>query len=224
MPRLACSNEVAAARYEAAAADMVWGAYVDADCIVEGRFKFASFEHPEDIATVKIDAEALYREGNERQLGIVLGAVAGHPCIQAADILTYVPKGQKKFTHLLGGLTDKDVVDVERSPRSKSRYDFRFATEEGKEQAQSAQRPVICEDIVSTLGSVAGVRGLFLPDQDVHSVAQLLRGEVNPDYQEGLADHYLSRQDMALKITAAEVHDRFGFWPVSQRNNRVVSI
>lgn len=215
-----CQNAEAAALYEAEAADRVWGAFVDAGCVLEGQFKFASMKDSDPPATVKIDGEKLYKEGNERPLGVVLGAVAGHPCIQEADLITYVPEGPRRFAHLLGGVLGKKVIDIERVPRAKTRYAFRFVSEKAQERAQAALKPRICEDIVSTLGSVAAVRNLFLPEQEVHAIAQLLRGEPNPDYQNGLADHYLARRSLPLLIKPAEVHQQFGFWPTSTGRKR----
>jgi hypothetical protein len=66
-----------------------------------------------------------------------------------------------------------------------------FASAEDETLALEAEAPVIGEDIVTTLGSVAGMRKLLRPEQTVHSLAMLLRGTVNPTYQAGLVDHYL---------------------------------
>ncbi len=63
-----------------------------------------------------------------------------------------------------------------------------------KELATSAQLPVIGEDVVTTLGSVAAMRALLKPSQNVHSLAMLLRGTVIPKYQTGLVDHYLVKR------------------------------
>lgn len=41
-----------------------------------------------------------------------------------------------------------------------------------------------------------GMRKLLPPERMVHSLAMLLRGTVNPQYQAGLVDHYLLERKM----------------------------
>lgn len=214
MSALECQNAIAAERYAAEVAPFVWEAQVRAGCFVEGRWNFASL-NAESRDTVKFDGEVLYRDGNERHLGTVLSAVAGHPCIKEADVLLYVPDGMRKFVNLLGGWMGVLVSQVERTPKSASRYDFRFPCEADKITAHTAVNPRIVEDVVSTLGSVAGVRRLLLPGQNVHAVSYLLRGSVNPDYESGLSYHTLVRRDIPLGMTAPEFYRGFGFWPVA---------
>ncbi|HZM63716.1 MAG TPA: hypothetical protein VFB59_01135 [Candidatus Saccharimonadales bacterium] len=203
MSPVECWRPSAAKRYEAEVEPIVWSAIVGADCIVEGSFRFASFKPEDPSATVKVDGEMLYKDHNAYHLGTVLGAVANHPCVKAADVLLYVPDGMKKFAQLLGGITRKDIAYIERVPGAADRYSFQFVTEEDEALALSAEFPIICEDVVSTLGSVAGVRALLPPTARVHSIAPLLRGQPQPEYQKGLVDHYLVRRDLPLHITAA---------------------
>jgi hypothetical protein len=96
MPRLTCPNEVAAREYEDLRAEDVWDAYVDAGCFLAGRWRFASFDpdDPDDFAEVKIDGERLY--GHGQAFGTVLSAVAYHPCVQAADVLTFRARRSEK--------------------------------------------------------------------------------------------------------------------------------
>jgi hypothetical protein len=108
---------------------------------------------------------------------------------------------------------NKEVAQVERAPGG-GRYDFRFASEADADLATSASRLLIGEDVVSTLGSVAGVRRLVNPEAHVHSIGHILRGVVNPPYQEGLSDHYLVRRHIPLRITAQEFREQFGIEPV----------
>lgn len=167
------------------AAEDTWEALLSAGVFVEGDFTFASGKR----ASLKADAEKLY--AHPRQLGVVLGHFATYPCVQDADVLLYVPDGMRQFVTQLGSELDKPVVGANRKLGATSKYDFVFASEADRKLAQSAKAPVIGEDIVTTLGSVAGIRKLLKPDQTVHSLAMLLRGTVNPVYQKGLVDHYL---------------------------------
>lgn len=167
------------------AAEETWEALLSADLFVEGDFTFASGAH----ATLKVETERLY--SRPKELAIIMGHFAVHPSIQDADVLLYVPDGMRQFMTTLGNELGKPVADTIRKPGAVSRYDFVFASPEDEELAHSAQQVVIGEDIVSTLGSVAGVRKLLKPEQHVDSLSILLRGTVNPEFQEGLTDHYL---------------------------------
>lgn len=185
-----CANLKLAGYDESRAAGETWDAMLGAGVFVEGDFTFASGLH----ATLKADAERLY--SSPRELAVILGHFAAYPCVQDADVLLYVPDGMRQFVTMLGNENelDKPVIGAIRKPGAVSKYDFVFASAEDEELAKTAKAPVICEDIVTTLGSVAGMRRLLRPEQTVHSLAMLLRGTVNPDYQEGLVDHYLLRR------------------------------
>lgn len=167
------------------AGEETWEALLSAGVFIEGDFTFASGAH----ATLKADAERLY--SRPKELATIMGHFATHPSIQDADVLLYVPDGMRQFMTLLGNELDKPVAETIRKPGATSKYDFMFASPEDKELAHAAQEAVIGEDIVSTLGSVAGIRKLLKPEQTVSSLAILLRGTVNPAHQEGLTDHYL---------------------------------
>jgi orotate phosphoribosyltransferase len=171
------------------AAEDTWEALLSAGVFIEGEFTFASGQQ----ATLKADAEKLYTQ--PKQLAVVMGYFATYPCVQDADVLLYVPDGMRKFVTMLGSELDKPVVGTSRKPGA-SKYDFVFASEADQELAQGAKAPVIGEDIVTTLGSVAGMRKLLKPDQPVHSLAILLRDTVNPVYQKGLVDHYLLTKEI----------------------------
>ena len=166
-------------------AEETWEALLSAGVFVEGNFVFASGLR----ATLKADAERLY--SHPKQLSIILGHFAAYPCVQDADTLLYVPDGMRQFVTILGQELDKPVVGVRRKPGATSKYDFVFESAGDKEMAHAAKAPVIGEDIVTTLGSVAGVRNLLRPEQSVHSLAILLRGNVDPVCQTSLTDHYL---------------------------------
>lgn len=172
------------------AAEEIWEAMLSADIFVEGDFKFASGIH----ATLKVDAELLYEK--PKQLRVILGHFATFPCVQDADVLLYVPNGMRQFMTQLGNEIGKPVANASRKPDATSKYDFVFSSPADEELALLADKPLIGEDIVTTLGSVAGLRRLLRPDQSVHSLAILLRGIVSPVYQEGLTDHYLLVRDI----------------------------
>lgn len=167
-----------------------WEVFVGAEAFVEGNFILAS--GPE--ATLKVDAEKVFE--HPRLMLNVMGHFALHPSMQEADVLLYVPDGMRKFMSILGLVIDKPVAHTQRKLGATSRYEFEFCSKEDEELARSARRPLIGEDVVTSLGSVAGVRRLLHPEQDVHSLALLLRGHVNPEYQKGLTDHYLLVRDI----------------------------
>jgi hypothetical protein len=61
-------------------------------------------------ATLKADAELL---GNHPDIiSQFLQLYAAHPCVIAADMLSFVPNGTAKFTDQLGKLTGKDVLSA----------------------------------------------------------------------------------------------------------------
>lgn len=175
---------------ECKAAEETWQAMLRADVFTEGNFTFASGIN----ATLKVDAEKLY--DHPRELAVIMGHFALHPSVQNADVLLYVPNGMKKFTVLLGDRLGKPVAHTMRNSASSSRYDFRYMTSQDERLARTARTPLITEDIVTTLGSVAGVRRLLRPEQRVFSLAILLRGAVNRQYQEGIEDHYLLTREI----------------------------
>ncbi|MBP7767289.1 hypothetical protein KA068_02105, partial [Candidatus Saccharibacteria bacterium] len=172
------------------AADETWKALLGAEVFTEGDFVFASGKK----ATLKVEMDKLYSK--PKQLAVILGHFAIHPVVQEADVLLYVPDGMRKFTETLGNELNKTVAHSMKTPDSASRYDFGFASKEDGELALSARNPVICEDVVTTLGSVAGMRRLLPPEQTVASLAILLRGTVNPEYKAGLDDHYLLTREI----------------------------
>lgn len=163
----------------------IWDALYISGCFKKGNFSFASGQ----TATLKVDAEELYNY--KEQLDRVIGYFATFPCIVDADALLYVPNGMREFTKMLGKYLGKPVVNIQRRPNHTTKYDFEFSSPEDESLALSANRLVICEDVVTTLGSVAAVRTLLPANKIVHSVAILRRHAVNPKYQEGLIDHYL---------------------------------
>jgi orotate phosphoribosyltransferase len=167
------------------AADETWEALLSAGVFIEGAFTFASGTH----ATLKADAERLY--SNPKQLGVILGHFATYPCVQDADVLLYVPDGMRQFITTLGRELETPVAHTQRTHNATTKYDFVFSSLEDEHLATSAKRPLIGEDVVTTLGSVAALRKLLPTQSPVHSLAILLRGTVKEEYRSGLDDHYL---------------------------------
>lgn len=178
-----CTDLKAAGYDEQKAADDTWDALHRVGAFVEGDFTLASGSR----ATLKVEADYLYRFPGE--LCRVLGHAATYPCVKEADTLLYVPKGMKDFTTVLGEVLKIPVAHTEKIPGV--RYGFRFSSEEDKRLALAADRPVIMEDVISTAGSIAGVRALLDPEQDVHALALLTRGDFDPLYAEDTAIHHL---------------------------------
>jgi hypothetical protein len=147
------------------AAEETWEALLSAGVFREGDFTFASGIQ----ATLKADAERLYE--HPRQLATVLGHFAAFPCVQDADVLLYVPYGMRNFIGRLGNELGKPVAHTDKKPGAISKYDFIFRTPKDEDLASSAERPLIGEDVVTTLGSVAGLRKLLRAGQSVHSLA-----------------------------------------------------
>ncbi len=165
---------------------------LSAGVFLEGNFTFASGLQ----ATLKADAEKLYF--HPRQLEVVLGHFVTFPCVKNADVLLYVPDGMRKFINVLGERLEKPVAHTIRRPGATSKYDFAFKSQEDKELAYSAERPFIGEDVVTTLGSVAALRKLLPVDRTAHSLAMLLRGQVNEENRDGIVDHYLLAREIPM--------------------------
>jgi hypothetical protein len=165
---------------EKAAEDM-WEALRSADAFVQGTHRFAAGQS----ATLKVEAERLYN--HPKQLAIVMGHFAAHPFVKAADVLVYVPKGTKRFITELGKELGKPVAHTIRNPSAPphDRYNFTYQSLADKELLLAAKNPFVGEDVISTLGSVAGVGKLFRPEQQIHALGMLLRGTVNPMYRLG---------------------------------------
>lgn len=205
-----CDNLAEAGFNQQQSAELMWEALLSAGAFIEGDFSGDKAFASGLSATLKVDAEVLYK--HKRQFAIVLGLFASFPCVKEADVLLYVPKGMKKFINTLGRELGKPVAQTERI-KGGDKYDFKFKSLFDQYLAQAAERPLIGEDVVTSLGSVAAIRALLGPDQDVHSISMLLRGIVTPEYQNGLRDHYLMIRQIPLE--AEEFYRRLDAndWP-----------
>ena len=95
------------------------------------------------------------------------------------------------FTVELGLRTNIPVVHTKKNIENSTKYNFDFTTESDRDLAMSANKLLICEDVVTTFGSIDGIGKLLRPDQIIHSLAMLLRGKINAEYQKEIIDHYL---------------------------------
>ncbi len=173
------------------AAQDTWDSLCRVQAFKEGNFNFASVPN----ATLKVEADELYK--HPREFLVVMSHFALHPRVRDADVITYVPDGMRPFMRVLSLVMNKPLAHVVRKLETKSRYDFMFASEEDEKLAFSAKRLLIGEDVVTSLGSVAGVRQLLPAEQEVHSLALLLRGSVRDEYKKMLtSDNYLLEREI----------------------------
>ncbi|MBI4101089.1 hypothetical protein HY441_01280 [Candidatus Microgenomates bacterium] len=186
--------ETNAAEYEAGVSRIVAQAVLDAGCLLEGEFIFASGIR----AKYRLDMERLLN--NPGKLAIVRTCLVNHPALAPADVLLAVPEGaQKLFGNFLSKALQIPLARLERPPLARSRYEFRFVSGEDAMLARQADHPRIVEDVVTTLGSVAGVVNLLDPDQqNIEAVIVWRRGEVNSAYSNGFRQHYLVEQHIPL--------------------------
>ena len=130
---------------------------------------------------------------HQRELAVVLRALTQVKGLPAADVILGVPTGGQRIANELSarGFVSAPVVSLERITGGR-RQEFRFCSEDDRKLALSASAPLIYEDVVSTLSSVAGVVRLLRPEyQDIHAVAVWRRGQVKKQYNNGVATHYL---------------------------------
>jgi hypothetical protein len=122
--------------------------------------------------------------------------MASHPVLQEADLITYAPNGMRDAAIILAFELRKPVAHA-RKHRRGDRITVTPASDEDRELMWSALRPRIVEDVVTTLGTVAAVAGIFDPvSQDIASLAYLRRGRVDPANRQNLVDHYLVERDI----------------------------
>lgn len=159
-------------------------AILEAGCYYTGTFTFAD----RAPATNKLDLEIL--ESFPKQLKTVRRALAQHPILKEADVLLVVPRGAQR---LFGEYLSKQLrVPLARLVKLGNRYEFAYATPQDQALAIAAEHPRIVEDVVTTLGSVAGVaRLLDWQKQDVQSLAVWRRGEVDEQHRQYVKDHYI---------------------------------
>lgn len=180
----------------------VWELLVKAKVFRRGDFTFASGQK----ATLKVDMEKIYESNREYRRLLTLFSI--HPVVVRSDVLIYVPNGMKRFCHDLSKLINKPVADVVKTANSTNKYDFSFSSSSSRLLAIGAQSPLICEDVVTTLGSVAGVRAILMDTQKVSSLAILLRGKVLEEYKRDIDDYYLLTK--YIPYDADGFHNLFG--------------
>jgi hypothetical protein len=217
-----CIEDPEAAEYDSQkAAEETWDAFLTVPVFVERPDDDPFILASETTATIKADAKRLGDFPDK--LSAVLGHMSIHPCLLSADVLIYVPDGMRKNAIHLGQTTNKRVVHIERVLDSSSRYAFRYSSPEDQELALAAERVCIVEDVVTTLGSVHGVARLLRPEQDIHSLAMLLRHTVNSNYLELIRrDHYLLKRfiptDKHMFINSLSAGDRAKYERAKQKS------
>jgi hypothetical protein len=174
----------------------------------EGVFHFADDKPGQPPATLKVNAD--YVTADPTWGPVVLKLYADFPCLQSADVITYVPDGPREFAAELGRMTSKPVAYVHRTPGG-GKHDYEFDTEDDRKLIGGAVRPFMIEDVTSTLSSPAALRRLIATaqaevrgidieeayDLPVHLLSMLLRGEVKQEYTRGLVFHFLAVRPMS---------------------------
>jgi hypothetical protein len=211
-----CEDLVAAEFDTVSAAEIAWNGLVHSGSFVEGRWSFADDKPGEPPATLKVIGERLLDHPFWRP--ILVGLFAAYPCVQTADVLTFVPDGPGDFTGALGQALGKSVAYTERTPGG-ARHDFRFKSPADAELAADAKQVFAVEDVLTTGSSVSAARRLFRPDQGFHSLAVLLRGLLKPEYcidigHNNEGPHYLVAR--AIPRTADGFRKQFKIEPAAE--------
>lgn len=194
---------------------LVWQTFRDGGTMIthgpDRPFGFATGE----LATLKADAENL--ADSPVRVGMILGIMALHPCVEWADMLIGVPNGMNKNALWIGQSVVKPVVGLIRPEVAQSRYEYEFANLEDMTKLEHAAQICLLED-VSRTGSTAWHVARFLrqhyPHLIIHSLTMLQRGPVAAKYQVGpnkLDYHWLCRRDIPLD--AGSFAKLFGFEP-----------
>jgi hypothetical protein len=162
---------------------LVWNAFVRDRVFVRrhGRvpWTFANGTRAE----VKVDADKLHPISR----GLILGAMAMHPCVQRADLLVGVPNGMIEDISVLADRLGKKDAALWR-PDYERRHEYVWANEDQEEIVAAAEIACVLDDITTT-GSSAHATALCLqevnPHLQIHSLSMLLRGVIAPAYISG---------------------------------------
>lgn len=186
-----------------ATAEAVWRSLGEGEVFItreNGKpFVFATGQE----ATLKADAERLFkrRKTCERLLGIY----GAHPCVLAADAVSFVPNGPADFTEKLRWRLEKPIIRLDK-PEGGSTMDMRFLSPDEIDTARQVGSVCLVEDISRTGFSASVAAGLLRsvnPGLDIHTLSLLQRDEVDPMYEEGdnsVVYHTFVRQDLPLSV------------------------
>lgn len=200
----------------APAAELVWQGLVQAGAFITHKngqpFVFASG----GTATLKIDAEYIY--DHPAIFEQLVDLYSHHPCVQAADTLSFVPNGAAKFATALGQRTHKPVIYLYRPPGA-NRAAIDFTNNAARTVAKQAHTTCLVEDISNTGYSAhitAGVLRRAKPDLVIHTLSLLQRAAVNKSYQTGpLALHYHTFLQRTVPTDIAVFKKVFGNIPIT---------
>jgi orotate phosphoribosyltransferase len=160
-------------------------AVIDAGVVIQGHFIFADGDH----ALTKLEMDHLW--DHPAELGVVLDHLGRATGLPEADLIIGVPRGGQSLAEAIAKRLDLPLARLERIPGG-AKQDFGFMTEGDAELARQAQSIRIYEDVVTTLSSIAGVVRLLNPaHQQISSLAIWRRGQVKPQYRQGVTDYYL---------------------------------
>ena len=166
-------------------AQLARAAVLNSGVLIEGHFVFADGDH----AFQKLEMDNLWEHPDE--LKTIIQLLAEAEGLPEADLIIGVPTGGQRLAALVVTQTHIPFIELERVPGG-AKQDFQFLNLRDKKRALDAHSPRIYEDVVTTLSSIAGVVRLLNPSlQDIHSFAIWRRGEVKPQYAEGVTQHYL---------------------------------
>lgn len=156
-------------------------------------------------ATLKVDAERA--DHHPQALASLAGLLAAHPCVEGADVLSFVPNGMAAKARVVGELAGKEVVELYR-PQGAPRSDIRPRNERSMELAGSAGRICLLEDVSSTGFSAHAAAAILYrlnPRLSIHSLSILQRGPVQHTYTQPpnpVTYHTLLRRGLPLTIQA----------------------
>ena len=166
-------------------------------------------------ATLKVDAERLAT--HPEVLDKFLDLYAAHPCVQEAEVLSFVPNGMADFGVELGHRMGKRVIHLFR-PEGAPRTDIRYVSAQDEALARDVSSVCLVEDISRTGFSAHVVASMLRkanPGMDIHTLSMLQRGPVESAYQAGngsITYHTFVRRDIPL--TLEEFQQQFPTIPV----------
>lgn len=186
-------------------AALVWRTLAEGGVFVtrEGGRPFTFAAATDRPPTLKADAERL--GVHPELLDRLLGLYALHPCVQEAEVLSFVPNGMAGFGASLGRRIGKPVIKLFR-PEGVPRTDIRFVGDEDEALARESDSICAVEDI-STTGFSAYATAKILrgvnPGLSVHTLSMLQRDAVDPAYVtgvDGVIYHTFVRRDIPLAL------------------------
>lgn len=152
-------------------------------------------------ATLKIDAFNVL--GDRVLAREMYDLYAGHPCIEWADTIAFVPNGAKPTAMNVGHRTGKPVVCMRRPPDA-PKHEMYYQSQVDSDTVRAAGRICIIEDVLRT-GYSTELTALKLwkinPELEIHSLSAIQRAEVDPRYMgSGITFHTFVRRDIPMDV------------------------